>query len=270
MPKRPPLTARNSDRHALYEQSVQEVAAEIDFVDRVFRKLRSRRATRLREDFCGTANTSCEWIRRRRTNVAVGVDRDAGVLAWGRSHNVARLTPDGRGRITLMNADVRNPGPRGRRMDAVLAMNFSYFVFKTRADLRGYFRSVRRSLVRDGVFFLDFAGGYESMKELKETTRVRSYRYIWEHARYNPLTGDLTCHIHFKFADGSMLRRAFTYHWRLWTMPEIKEVLAEAGFRRVTTYCEGDDGKSGGNGVFRPARKCPADASFLTYVVAEG
>ncbi|MCA9297734.1 MAG: hypothetical protein KDA28_01630, partial [Phycisphaerales bacterium] len=59
------LTAKTADRHILYQESVQNVEAEIDFVDEQFRKRRGRHARRLREDFCGTANTSCEWVRRR-------------------------------------------------------------------------------------------------------------------------------------------------------------------------------------------------------------
>ncbi len=42
------------------------------------------------------------------------------------------------------------------------------------------------------------------------------------------------CHIDFKFEDGSVQKRAFSYDWRLWILPEIREVLAEAGFRRST------------------------------------
>ena len=83
--------ASKADVHALYQQAVQCVEAEIDFVDETFAKLRRRRARHLREDFCGTANAACEWVRRRRTNRAVAVDIDAGVLEWGRRHNVEPL-----------------------------------------------------------------------------------------------------------------------------------------------------------------------------------
>ena len=50
--------AERADPHALYQQSVQCVEAEIDFVDYTFLARRGRQAKRLREDFCGTANTS--------------------------------------------------------------------------------------------------------------------------------------------------------------------------------------------------------------------
>ncbi len=52
------LTARTADRHELYQLSVQNVESEIDFVDAEFERLRGRKAVRLREDFCGTGNTS--------------------------------------------------------------------------------------------------------------------------------------------------------------------------------------------------------------------
>jgi hypothetical protein len=104
--KRQPNMAERADRHVLYQESVQCVEAEIDFVDDTFNELRGRHATWLREDFCGTANTSCEWVRRRPGNHAVSVDWDADVLDWGRQHNVATLSPDQQARIELVNADV--------------------------------------------------------------------------------------------------------------------------------------------------------------------
>src|SRR5690606_14200856 len=136
--------ADRADRHAHYEQAVQCVEAEIDFVDETYEQLRGRPAVWLREDFCGTGNTSCEWVRRRRANRAIGVDMDADVLAWGRRRHVARLGA-ARGRVRLLEADVLQV--RCRPVDVVLAMNFSYWVFKDRRRLRRYFRRVREGLV---------------------------------------------------------------------------------------------------------------------------
>ena len=56
--------AAHADRHRLYQQSVQDVESEIDFVEQTWSELRRRPAEFLREDFCGTANTACEWIKR--------------------------------------------------------------------------------------------------------------------------------------------------------------------------------------------------------------
>ena len=75
--------ADQADRHELYEAAVQGVESEIDFVEKEFLALRGRRAHSLREDFCGTGNSSCEWVRRRVGNHAIGVDLDDSVLAWG-------------------------------------------------------------------------------------------------------------------------------------------------------------------------------------------
>ena len=270
-----PLTARTADRRFLYELAVQSSEAEMDFVSSTFKRLRGRPAKRLREDFCGTAISACEWVRRGEDHTAVALDLDAQTLRWGAQHNVAKLPADAQRRISLLKRDVRAPGKGADRgFDAVLAMNFSYWCFRTPTELRGYFESVRRSLASDGVFFLDIWGGYESMKEQVERRRVsagrgRHFTYVWEQSRFDPITGDLRCHISFEFPDKTKMSRAFTYDWRLWTVPQVRELLADAGFLRPTVYWEGDDGKGGGNGVFRPRQHGEADASFIAYMSAE-
>ncbi len=265
--KRPSM-AESADRHALYEASVQCAESEIDFVEETFRKLRGRRAERLREDFCGTAKIACEWVRRSRRRTAVGVDRDPAVLAWARRHNVGALPESAARRVELMRGDVLTVRPPPA--DLLLAMNFSYWVFKERGLLRRYFRRVHGALVPDGILYLDAYGGYEAFKVLKERTAYRGYTYIWHQAAYDPISGGTICHIDFKFEDGSMLKRAFSYDWRLWTLPEIRELLAEAGFRRSTVYWQGSDERTGeGDGVFRPVEKGEADAGWIAYIVAE-
>ncbi len=262
------LTAATADRHVLYERTVQNVAAEIDFVDRVYKKLRGQHASRLREDFCGTGNSSVEWVRRRPTNVAVGLDIDQKTLDWGGQRHVASLTAEQQERVQLINRNVLTPG-NAKGMDCILAMNFSYWIFDTRALMREYFRSVHRSLGKGGVFFLDFYGGSESILEVEEKRAMKGYTYVWEQATFNPITNKVRCYIHFEFPDGTKMERAFRYDWRVWSLPEIRELLSEAGFGEVTVYWEGDDGKGGGNGVFRPTMKGEACQTFVCYVVAE-
>lgn len=268
-PRQPVLSARNADRHTLYEEAVQNVEAEIDFVDRVYTRLRNRRASRLREDFCGTFASSCEWARRRSTNTAVAFDLHGPTLAWGEEHNLAKLKPDAAARVTPIRRNVLATGREGRNVDVILAMNFSYWIFKQRAQLLDYFRSVRSSLAPRGLFFLDHYGGWAAGKVQEDRRREKGFTYIWDQASFDPITGDYVCHIHFKFKDGSMLRRAFTYHWRLWSLTEIRDLLQEAGFKTVTVYWEGDDGKGGGNGVFRPTKKAEVCESFIDYIVAD-
>jgi hypothetical protein len=263
--------ARMADRYRLYERSVQCAEAEVDFLDSRFRQLRGRAARVLGEDFCGTAAVSCEWLRRNRHNRAVGVDLDPEVLAWGRANNLARLSPQVADRIELVCADVLEVD-RGRP-DIIAAMNFSYWLFQERATLRRYFERVRARLADDGVFFLDAYGGYDAFREIVEERTIEDdegrFTYQWEQAAYNPISGLMTCHIHFGFPDGSRLERAFSYQWRLWTLPEIRELLAEAGFARVICYWQGWDAEGAPDGIFEPAENADADAGWICYVSAD-
>lgn len=262
------ITAATSDRHILYELSVQCTESEMDFVDETWMKLRSRHATRIREDFCGTAASSMEWVRRRPDNVAYGVDLDEAVLAWSRAVQEKRLTDEQRSRLTISRDDVRtvDTGP----MDTVLAMNFSYNCFKTREALRAYFAHVRESLVEDGIFILDAYGGSDSFVEDEEERWIEEgFTYVWETQRYNPITGEARMAIHFRFEDGTELENAFTYEWRLWTLPELQELLAEAGFREVTVYWEGTDKHGEGDGNFKATTEGEACEGWIAYIVAE-
>jgi hypothetical protein len=262
------LTARTADKHKLYQWAVQAPDAEVGFVSRTFKRLRGRPARTLREDFCGTALSACEWVKFHGQNSAVGVDLCRDTLAWGKANNLAPLTPEQQGRITLLQQDVRTPTRPCLGVDVVLAMNFSYWIFTTRQELRAYFETVRASLGKDGVFFLDHYGGYEAMKEQQERRRQKGFTYVWDQVSYNPITGAKVCHIHFEFKDGTRMNTAFTYEWRLWTLPEITELLTEAGFKNVTVYWEGDDGDGGGSGIFRPSTKGEACACHVSYLSA--
>jgi len=266
------LTALTADHHELYQLSVQNVEAEIDFIEEEFESIRGRKARSLREDFCGTGNTSVEWIKRRKTNTAVGLDIDQPTLDWGAEHHLAKLTDEQKTRVQLLNRNVLEPGD-ATGTDCVLAMNFSYWLFKTRDELRGYFESVRESLGDDGVFFLDHYGGSETMTETEETKSIdagggRSFTYVWQQESYNPITGDFVCHIHFKFPDKTRMNKAFTYEWRLWTMVEIRELLSEAGFANVDVYWEGEDEDGDGNGEYEATLEGEADPAFISYIVA--
>ncbi|MEK9785758.1 MAG: class I SAM-dependent methyltransferase, partial [Gammaproteobacteria bacterium] len=171
-----------ADRHVLYERAVQCVEAEIDMVDETFENLRGRKAMTLREDFCGTANTSCEWVRRRKDNRAWGVDLDAEVLEWGQTHRIKPLKPHQRNRVEIVLGDVLTA--KTPRVDAILAMNFSYWIFSTREQMKAYFSQVRSCLNSDGVFFMDAYGGAESMTEMEEETDHGDFTYVWDQAKY--------------------------------------------------------------------------------------
>jgi len=259
--------AETADIHELYEQSVQAVDLEVEFLQDTFRALRGREAVSLREDFCGTASLSCQWVRSGPHRYATGVDIDAGVLDWGRRNRVARLPEVARARVKLLNDDVRRVTTDP--VDLVGAFNFSYFCFKTRGEMRDYFTRVHGSLNAGGLLFLDAFGGPEASDLTKEKTKLRGFTYVWEQAEFEPVTSRIVCHIHFKFSDGSKIKRAFTYDWRLWTLPELHEILLEAGFSKVRVYWEGDDGDGGGNGEFKEHATGEPDLAWIAYLVAE-
>ncbi len=261
-----PSMAELADKHIYYEESVQCVESEIDFVDETFTKIRKRKASTLREDFCGTTNTSCEWVRRRKTNTAISIDLDNDVLEWGKKNKISKLSPEQKKRISIINEDILKV--KTKPVDIVLAMNFSYWLLKERKLTIEYFKKIYKSLVDDGIFFLDAYGGYEAFQEMIEKTKHKTFTYIWDQHRYNPITGISTNYIHFKFKDGSKIMKAFTYEWRIWTLPELLEMLTEAGFK-ATVYWEQADEDGEGNGVFIPETEGDADAGWIAYLVAE-
>jgi len=260
--------ADTEDKYVLYEQSVQSTEFEYEFVDENFKRLRGREAKLLREDFCGTGQMSCEWVRGREGNQAIGVDFDPEVLEWSRGNHIAKLSDEQKTRVTLIQEDVR--AVKTDPVDVVLAMNFSWQIFEERKVLRDYLASVRDSLVDDGVLFMDIFGGYEAYQELEEKTKHKGFTYVWEQASYDPITGHMVCHIHFNFRDGSKMKNAFTYEWRLYSLPELQEILVEAGFSRVTVYWQGwDDDEDEPDGNFLPATEGEADPGWISMVSAE-
>lgn len=241
------LSTLYRDRYALYEAAVQGAGHDLDFIERVYTRANRRAPRLLREDICGTALLACEWVARESDHRAWGLDLDPEPLAWARRHRLARMR-SAASRVTLMRRDASSV--TAPRVDAVVALNFSYWVFKTRADLTRYFRAAHRSLRPGGMRFANAFGGTEAMHVLTETRRIEAtqgpdgrripaFTYVWEQARFNPVDHRLVSHIHFRFRGGGAMRRAFNYDWRLWTLPEIKECMIEAGFQSARVYVEG-------------------------------
>jgi SAM-dependent methyltransferase len=259
--------ADHADIHELYELSVQNVEHEVEFLQNTFQEIRGRTAYLLREDFCGTASASCQWVRQGDKYQAIGVDIDSSVLEWGRKNRISKLPVADQPRVSLIESDVMTA--ETPPADLAVAFNFSYFIFDNREALRSYFEQAYKSLKDDGVFFVDLFGGSEAQEEVKEKTKQKGFTYIWQQAKFHPVTNFIRCHIHFKFPDGSKIKKAFTYEWRLWSAPEIRELLLEAGFSKSTVYWEGDDDDGGGNGEFSPEDKGEADLAWIAYIVAE-
>ncbi|MCB9897678.1 MAG: class I SAM-dependent methyltransferase [Planctomycetes bacterium] len=265
------------DKHVLYEAAVQSPDVDVAFFRRIFRKERGREPVSLREDFCGTAAVSCEFVKVRPGNVAWAIDLDAPTLEWGDREHRARLG-ERAADVHLLMGDVRTA--RTPKVDLLCACNFSYWIFKQRAELLAYFRVVRKRLGREGILLLDAFGGSESMEPTIEPrvvsgqrapdgSRVPRFTYEWEQGEFDVIDHGLVCRIHFELPDGTRLRNAFRYDWRMWTLPELRDLLLEAGFADVHVYAEGwDDDADESDGIFRKRARMANQPGWMAYVVA--
>jgi SAM-dependent methyltransferase len=262
-----PTMADQADIHQLYEESVQNVENEVDFLSKTFSDLAGRPAYSFREDFCGTASLACEWVKQGKEYSAIGVDIDADVLEWGRNNRVTRLETEDQARVSLIESDVQTV--ETPKVDILAAFNFSYWIFEERAQMVAYMRRCYEGLKDDGILFMDMFGGPESFEETKEKTKHDGFTYVWHQAEFHPITNHMQCYIHFRFPDGSKIKRAFSYAWRLYTAPELRDMLHDAGFANVTVYWEGEDEDGEGNGEFTPDATGEADLAWIAYIVAE-
>jgi SAM-dependent methyltransferase len=259
--------AERADLFRLYEASVQDVDADCALVERMFRRRFGRTPRLLREDFCGSAAMACAWATRDPRNRAFGIDLDPVPLAWAREHHVACLDADAASRVALLRGDVRDV--ETDPVDVCVAFNFSYFVFKARGELQGYFEKTRARLRPQGLFVIDLYGGADSQRTMTETRDHGDYEYVWDQDLFDPITHRVVNHIHFGFRDGSRIERAFSYDWRLWSLPELRDVLHDAGFSQVQPYWERTDrALNEGNGVYYPAHRARDDPAWVAYVAA--
>ncbi|MCC5829568.1 MAG: class I SAM-dependent methyltransferase [Phycisphaeraceae bacterium] len=265
--------ASRADPLALYLASVQEPSFETAFFLKAYRRALGRELvpTVLREDFCGTAAVCYQWSAEKKDRLAIGVDLDPKPIEWGVRNLAVKHDESVRERVILVEGDARDPHPK--KADILAAQNFSFWTFKTRPELLAYLKAAHRNIRKQGIMILDMMGGPESMTENHEDHRWMKgpdgrFCYIWEQERINPVDHTCRYHISFKFKDGSQIRRAFTYEWRFWTMPEVRELALEAGFDEVLVFWE-DTGKDGdGTGTYRVRENVPNDPSWVAYIVA--
>jgi hypothetical protein len=104
--------------------------------------------------------------------------------------------------------------------------------------------------------------------EQEEKREVDGFTYVWDQRNFDPLTYHADCRIHFEFSDGSRMRNAFIYDWRLWTLPELRELMELAGFTGIHVLWEATERATGeGNGVFRKVTRGDADEAWIAYIV---
>lgn len=254
------------DKYDLYRRAVQSPDADAEFLEKTYKELRGKKAKILREDFCGTFLLSTEWVKLNSSNHAFAVDIDPEPMEYGKSHDLAKLPASIQKRITLQEKNVLKKGLPVA--DISVAFNFSYFVFKTRNMMKKYFENVHASLKKDGLFVCDIFGGSQCYDAIEDVSRMKGFTYYWDQTHFDPVTNEGLFHIHFRVGR-QKFERVFTYDWRIWSIPEIREIMEEAGFKKTHVYWEGTNRKGEGNGVFTRTEQGEACLSWIAYIVAE-
>lgn len=257
----------NLDKHDLYERCVQSPEHLLPMLCAMHAvgPASSRCVARLSdtprilgEDFAGTAALSYLWADADPANhaIAIDLDLDKDTLHRRPQHDrVTRIVGDVRDATTLN----QQPGASAAHAcDILFVGNFSIGYLHTRAELLAYLVHARARLNPGGVFLCDTYGGESAFIPMlihRDHTAPdgRRIRYTWEQRDANPLTGMVTDVLHFEIDRAGMIEAefpdAFVYHWRLWSVPELLDAMAEAGFTATEVYdkspdAEDEDGKA--------------------------
>lgn len=248
------------NKHDLYERCVQSV----EHLTPLLRAIHGQDPKVLGEDFSGTAALSMDWVRRSGAR-AIAVDLDADALAHHPDHAmVSKVVSDV---MTVPDA-----------CDVLFVGNFSIGYLHTRAELLAYLKHARGRLNSGGVFVCDTYGG-ESSYTIGEVHRPTPLpngyicRYTWEQRNADPTTGMVTDVIHFRIERAGVIEQemydAFVYEWRLWSVPELRDAMIEAGFGETQVFAKlADAWDDEGNAYVEPVvdAEDELDDSFIVLV----
>lgn len=255
------------NRFDLYELAVQSPVTQARFL----RALHRGKPTMLREDFCGPASIARAWLELPASphHRACGVDRDAEPIDHARRKAADRNLLEG-DRMTFEVCDVRASRTRA---DIVAAFNFAACELHDRATLLEYLRHVRATLNPGGLLACDLYAGANAFSAGSSATTIETpqgpVRYVWHQRRADPVTARVENAMHFRLPDGSKMRNAFVYHWRLWSASELRDAMLDAGFAGAEAHLSygqaiDDDDQI----VATPhAEGEPIDEDFIVYVV---
>lgn len=237
--------ASKADKHQVYAEAVQLPREEAKNLYRIAFRLGARHGAPprvLREDFAGTGVLCLAWTRQNVLNTAYGVDLDRETVNYSLKHVLAGQHEADRVKMVVGNvlAD-RERELRIPKADIIAALNYGCCYFYERRQLLEYLKKSLDSLKSRGVLVADLFGA-RSFRHEKRSEKHPNFTYVFEQSEINPITNRINLDLHFAFPDGSWLRRAFSYDFRVWTIRDLREAMLEVGFEKVAMFV-GDTSK---------------------------
>lgn len=260
----------------LYQQAVQHPLSDAFFLARAYEECNDYRQARiLREDFCGSAAISLGWVMTDPDRRAIAIDADKPTIDFARQQ-IDNQPDDAGKQVTLICDDVRHVTPPAvDAADIIASLNFSTLIFHDAPSLLDYFRRTVSNLKPGGIFVMDLFGGPGAMqigtqsRELADDEDDNALTYHWEQRSYDHLTHRIDCRIHFDLPDGTTRRDAFVYDWRFWSIPELLDLLRQAGFANSEIWCDSLDASGQSDGYYQPQSSMPDRHDWVVYLVAQ-
>jgi SAM-dependent methyltransferase len=279
-----------TDTLELYRWAVQDPETHAVVLCIMYERLRpGRQPVILREDFAGTSAESVAWVALRRGRRAFAVDLDGPTLEWAQ-RRATRLLGTRASEVRFVRADVRAVGPPDvPAADVISVLNFSILYQRDPEELRSYLRQTIHGLAPGGILVLNLFGGAAAIRpgttrhwvtpkpRLPSEPPVPAFEYVWEVRSYDCASDRLDCRIHFAVPSSAApeqmheVRDAFSYDWRLWSVHELVEACAQAGFSDVQVWRHTYDSSRGKDGVFLGCvepESLRAQETWTAYIVA--
>ncbi|TVQ63417.1 MAG: class I SAM-dependent methyltransferase [Phycisphaerales bacterium] len=247
------------DRYDLYELAAQSPEVQVRFL----RAVHAGAPRTLGEDFCGSGAIARAWVALGPDYTAVCVDRDPEAVAALRARADTATLP----RLTLRIIDVHEAHDR---VDLLIALNFPVGYFHERDALVAWMRHARARCNPGGALVVDIYGGEHAFVCGEQSQDLDAgVRYTWEQREADPATGLVVNAMRFDLPDGRSIPDAFVYRWRLWSIPELRDAMRDAGFAHTDVYDSLGDAVDDDGGVHaRPlAPGEPLDDDYVVYVV---
>ena len=256
------------DKYKYYIASVQSPECDVEFFDQVWQELRSnKKLILLREDFCGTFIVCCQWVKSKNYRKAIGVDINKEPLDYGYKTHYPKLNDHQKKRVNTCHMNVLSNKTPSAQM--IVANNFSYFLFKERKDILKYFSLACKKLEKEGLFVIDCFGGSQCCEPNEDEVEHEGFSYFWDQNGFDPISNHAEFDIHFKRKREKKRLKVFSYDWRMWSIPELRELLLEAGFVKTHVYWEGTTKEGEGDGIYTRSEKGESCESWTAYIVSE-